>query len=576
MPRVVLLLAVLCLGSDASCEQEHDFTSPLCRGADVEREQEEDLSALLQIRKREAQPIDSIQSVCGNAEETDNPTCLPESMLQQRKQSAATLMMSKVDRRSSCTGFVVKSPGERGALVLSVGHCANEGTRADPAPPFIGVTQRRFFFNYTRPCDELGQASADKNCIGTLVDFDYLPKPRDVYSLWELDTACPFAAEVEPIQLDVGVPPAGEGIYIIGHPAGRPQVISHEEPHAEGFHCVVQSVDLTDVGSANGRAEYVCDTLGGGSGSPVFSSRTGRAFAIHKAGPRSGCDDDKPNSGVMLQGIIDVLEKHGIGSVNRAPIQVQPFVQGDLCPGESVPLPGKNQFECENLCINSLSCSGYTNSASAGCSLAYDNENRIFPCRGDTHFHQRANGFWHPLRPTCPQAVKLTPLTDGVEEDLENKIGTPFVFFKAGQEEFDERPVYKNEEGKFLWYQDAEEDWFITNSSPSSPEQGTLARSTHDDAARCPTSAAGWEVRLVTRRRRTGTGTRRREAFSVDPLPCGNALTPVAVSVCPDEPKSMPNCEEVADGELCEGDGECGTDTDLNNCGPYDVYRRSG
>ena len=47
----------------------------------------------------------------------------------------------------------------------------------------------------------------------------------------------------------------------------------------------------------------------------------------------------------------------------------------------------------------------------------------------------------------------------------------------------------------------------------------------------------------------------------------------------------FPNCQQVACGELCEGDGECGTDTQLNNCpskdydpstsgGRLDIYRK--
>lgn len=42
---------------------------------------------------------------------------------------------------------------------------------------------------------------------------------------------------------------------------------------------------------------------------------------------------------------------------------------------------------------------------------------------------------------------------------------------------------------------------------------------------------------------------------------------------CPDNPDLDP-CNLVAPGELCEGDGECGTDKDLDNCDSYDVYRK--
>lgn len=35
----------------------------------------------------------------------------------------------------------------------------------------------------------------------------------------------------------------------------------------------------------------------------------------------------------------------------------------------------------------------------------------------------------------------------------------------------------------------------------------------------------------------------------------------------------LPKCDSVGLGSLCDGDGECGTDNELNNCGHYDVYR---
>lgn len=33
---------------------------------------------------------------------------------------------------------------------------------------------------------------------------------------------------------------------------------------------------------------------------------------------------------------------------------------------------------------------------------------------------------------------------------------------------------------------------------------------------------------------------------------------------------------DAAYGELCEGDGECGTDSGLNNCGSYEMYMKTG
>ena len=55
---------------------------------------------------------------------------------------------------------------------------------------------------------------------------------------------------------------------------------------------------------------------------------------------------------------------------------------------------------------------------------------------------------------------------------------------------------------------------------------------------------------------------------------CGLCLVAVGPSECPSNP-NIANCLSVGLGELCEGDGECGTGNGLNNCGGWDVYRKS-
>ena len=55
---------------------------------------------------------------------------------------------------------------------------------------------------------------------------------------------------------------------------------------------------------------------------------------------------------------------------------------------------------------------------------------------------------------------------------------------------------------------------------------------------------------------------------------CPDALRPAEAYECPEE-TDIANCadEALEDGDLCEGDGECSTDKDLNNCGDgADIY----
>eukprot|EP00435_Cladocopium_sp_Y103_P039720 s1073_g10.t1 len=64
--------------------------------------------------------------------------------------------------------------------------------------------------------------------------------------------------------------------------------------------------------------------------------------------------------------------------------------------------------------------------------------------------------------------------------------------------------------------------------------------------------------------------------------PDGFELTPVSVEECPAGAELLSKCEEAEPGELCEGDGQCGTRTDINNCydsgytypASRDVYRK--
>lgn len=59
---------------------------------------------------------------------------------------------------------------------------------------------------------------------------------------------------------------------------------------------------------------------------------------------------------------------------------------------------------------------------------------------------------------------------------------------------------------------------------------------------------------------------------------CGYCLEPVEAADCPaDVGPHFVHCEDpsLRDGDLCEGDGECGTSTTLDNCGDgFEVYRK--
>ena len=51
----------------------------------------------------------------------------------------------------------------------------------------------------------------------------------------------------------------------------------------------------------------------------------------------------------------------------------------------------------------------------------------------------------------------------------------------------------------------------------------------------------------------------------------GLELIPVAILDCPSSGMDLTNCHDAEPGELCEGDGRCGTRKDINNC--YDKFQ---
>ena len=58
---------------------------------------------------------------------------------------------------------------------------------------------------------------------------------------------------------------------------------------------------------------------------------------------------------------------------------------------------------------------------------------------------------------------------------------------------------------------------------------------------------------------------------------CGICLDVLDSRFCPPEADwpTYANCADAEVGTLCDGDGECGTDDLVDNCGTYDMYRKA-
>jgi len=355
---------------------------------------------LLQNNKVVAKIVDSKKtsegSVCGEGEEIMDVDCMDTvSMALPIKQAAATLYMA-----CGCTGWIVTKPRYgQGALVLTAGHCGEN-------------EEEQFYFNYNHPCGSTdsrrrrvwGQSSNAISCNGTRKARKANP---DDYTIYELHTDCSSADSVTPFMLDVGMPEQGEGIYIIGHPNRRPKQISFEEVHDEGHHCVLRQND--DKGSK--RLTYFCDTQGGNSGSPVISTRTGFAIAVHTHG---GCDKNKDsaNSGSWLGNFKNVLEQFHIPCFDRRQNDI--FKQFEFVPKNYCrtavkydELVGKTKTLCETRCVNALKCVGFNykrlfwskwSEGLSTCTIMYEASDET-TCKSGVTFYERtpATG---PV-PTC-------------------------------------------------------------------------------------------------------------------------------------------------------------------------------
>lgn len=102
--------------------------------------------------------------------------------------------------------------------------------------------------------------------------------------------------------LDVRDPVEQERIFIPQHGRGQPKQLSIvSDENSDGL-CRVD-VTLADGSAPNTDMGYMCDTIGGSSGSPVVAADTNNVIALHHFG---GC----PNQGVLINQIWPQVAEH--------------------------------------------------------------------------------------------------------------------------------------------------------------------------------------------------------------------------------------------------------------------------
>jgi lysyl endopeptidase len=178
-----------------------------------------------------------------------------------------------INGRSLCTGWRV-GPNNR---MLTNNHC------------FTSTAGIEAWFNYD--CTTCGGTAAAPTTKVTAAQVLRTSAPLD-YTLFTVNN---FAAisSFGFIELDTRRPVVGEEMYIVQHPAGQLKKLGLRDTSTPSGICQVRAVGVGGS-SAGADISYMCDTIGGSSGSVVLSRRTHRAIALHHFG---GC----PNQGVRIE-----------------------------------------------------------------------------------------------------------------------------------------------------------------------------------------------------------------------------------------------------------------------------------
>ncbi len=177
---------------------------------------------------------------------------------------------------SACTAFKVSDGGQ----FLTNNHCTSSTS---------GVRSTELRFDY----QTAGCASGSAGYTGAVMGSSLL---KTDYTLdYTLFTTTGSAESIPCLELDPRLPPAGERIYIAGHPNAGPKKLSIESDQNAGGLCQVDRSPYPARDSTSDIA-YYCDTIGGSSGSPVISGTSHKVVGLHHYG---GC----LNSGVRIDRI---------------------------------------------------------------------------------------------------------------------------------------------------------------------------------------------------------------------------------------------------------------------------------
>ncbi len=214
------------------------------------------------------------ESVCGG-EDWKDAKCYQSTRPTEYERGRGSVL-ALIGCCTACTGFKASDDGQ----FMTNNHCISTTSGAQS-------TELRFEYQSS------GCPSGTSGYTGAVMGNRVLKTDSTLdYTLF---TTTGDSSPIPCLQIDNRLAPAGERIYIAGHPSGGVKKLSIESDMDAGGSCRVDASPYAGNDPTSDIA-YYCDTTNGSSGSPVLSGDTHKVVAIHHFG---GC----LNSGVRMDRI---------------------------------------------------------------------------------------------------------------------------------------------------------------------------------------------------------------------------------------------------------------------------------
>ncbi|MGH3734652.1 MAG: proprotein convertase P-domain-containing protein [Micromonosporaceae bacterium] len=284
----------------------------------------------------------AIMSVCGTDARRD-VVCYRDNHPTEYARSHAVARVLK-NGGAHCTSWRVGNTNR----MMTNNHCMASQSE---------LNSEEFQFNY-----ECATCGGNNPGAGTKVAGDTMLKTSGdggsgldytLFSVRNFDTISSFGT----LYLDPRVPTAGERMYIIGHGDGDPKELSlYNNQQSASDYCTVNNVSAP--GSTH-NFDYMCDTSGGSSGSPVFSADH-KVIGLHHLG---GCPNEAAKISLIYPQISSMIDNTPPGG-NDFTMSVSPTA-GTVDPGGSATSTVSTTTSSGSAQTVTLSASGLPSGATA-------------------------------------------------------------------------------------------------------------------------------------------------------------------------------------------------------------------